>query len=187
MVCNVNIRVLLCWIWYWKIFTLLIWLYSYSLNYLNQWHHVQYGICQVLYTPTWCKSHACRKQPVFSLSYSKWCYEVKWNSEKPTVNSIFKGRIFNCPSKLLYQGTFHGLADNRCMSPSQTFSAQPQLDWTKDYSCIDPRPYPSSDLGKINDWAVTPCIHSGRVLDIEVQQIALWATTLQGQKCGKQM
>ena len=93
---------------------------------------------------------------------SKWCYEVKWNSEKPRVNSIFKRRIFNCPSKLLYQGTFHGLADNRCMSPSQMFSAQPQLDWTKDYSCIDPRPYPSSDLGKINDWAVTPCIHSGR-------------------------
>ena len=53
------------------------------------------------------------------------CYEAKRKqSEKPTVNSIFKESIFNCPSKFLYQGTFHGLADSRCMSASQMFSAQ---------------------------------------------------------------
>ena len=49
------------------------------------------------------------------------------------VSSIFKESIFNYPSKLLYQGTFHGLADSMCMPASQMFSAQLQLDWTKHY------------------------------------------------------
>ena len=47
------------------------------------------------------------KSNQYFLSPSKWRYEVKWKqSEEPTVNSIFKGSIINCPSKLLYQEFF---------------------------------------------------------------------------------
>ena len=62
-----------------------------------------------------------------------------------------------CPSKLLHQGTFHGRPDSRCMLASQMFSVQLQLNWnikTIAVLMLDP----CSDLGKITDGNITPCI-----------------------------
>ena len=78
------------------------------------------------------------------------------NRVKNQQSTAYSRRAYStvCPSKLLvHQGTFHGLADSRCMSVSQMFSAQLQPDWTIAVLMWDP----CSDLGKITDGTVTSC------------------------------
>ena len=74
-------------------------------------------------------------------------------SEKPTVNSIFKESIFNCMSfKVIVLRNFSWACRQQvhvCFTRVQ-YTTATGLDY-KNYSCID------AYLGKITDGTVTPC------------------------------
>ena len=124
---------------------------------------------------------------------SKWCYEVKWNetvkSRQSTAYS--RGEYSTALQSYCIKELFMALLITGACLPHRC--SVHNCNWTglKTIAVLTLDP----TLLVILVRSMTEQSHlvytqedSTSVLDIEVQQIALWATTLQGQKCcGEQM